>query len=177
MAGRWSSAAGTCASCRSRPGPRTWSTARLLLAHLPDPAATAASWATQLTTGGLLVLDEIEWIRADDPVLRAHLRLAEAMVATGGARMNAGPLLGGLADAPGLRRRLTQVAELPVPTARAATMFSMNLTAWGDKPVELGLVGHSELAELRAGMAERLESPAEGQITWGMHQAAYSRAD
>jgi hypothetical protein len=108
-------------------------------------------------------------------VLRAHLRLAEAMVATGGARMNAGPLLGGLAAAAGLRRRLARVAELPVPTARAATMFSMNLTAWGDRPAELGLCDRAELAELKAGMAERLESAAEGQITWGMHQAAYGR--
>jgi hypothetical protein len=56
-------------------------------------------------------------------------------------------------------------------------MFSMNLTAWGDRPVELGLCDAAELAELKAGMAERLESPADGQITWGMHQAAYSRAD
>ncbi|HEX3489797.1 MAG TPA: phenylalanine--tRNA ligase beta subunit-related protein, partial [Streptosporangiaceae bacterium] len=157
-------------------GPADLIYCRLLLAHLPQPAATAASWATQLTGDGLLVLDEIEWIRADDPVLRAHLRLAEAMVATGGARMSAGPLLGGLAAA-GLRRRLGQVAELPVPTARAATMFSMNLTAWGDKPVELGLCDRAELADLKAGMAEALESTAEGQITWGMHQAAYGRAD
>jgi DNA/RNA-binding domain of Phe-tRNA-synthetase-like protein/SAM-dependent methyltransferase len=161
-------------------GPADLIYCRLLLAHLPEPAATAASWASQLTRDGLLVLDEIEWIRADDPVLRAHLRLAEAMVASGGARMSAGPLLGGLAGAAGgagLRRRLAKVAELPVPTARAATMFSMNLTAWGDRPVELGLCDPGQLAELKAGLAERLESPAEGQITWGMHQAAYGRAD
>jgi SAM-dependent methyltransferase len=161
-------------------GPAELIYCRLLLAHLSDPAATAASWATQLTRDGLLVLDEIEWIRADDPVLRAHLRLAEAMVASGGARMSAGPLLGGLAGAAGgagLRRRLAKVAELPVPTARAATMFSMNLIAWGDRPVELGLCDPGQLAELKAGLAERLESPAEGQITWGMHQAAYGRAD
>ena len=161
-------------------GPADLIYCRLLLAHLPDPAATAASWATQLTDGGLLVLDEIEWIEASDPVLRAHLRLADAMVATSGARMCAGPLLGGLAGAAGLhgaaglRPRLTRVTELPVPTARAATMFAMNLTAWGDQPVTLGLCEAAELAELRAGMARLLDSPAEGQITWGLHQAAYA---
>ncbi len=32
---------------------------RLLLAHLPDPVAAARSWATQLTPGGNLVIDEI----------------------------------------------------------------------------------------------------------------------
>jgi len=155
-------------------GPADLIYGRLLLAHLPDPAATAASWATQLTEGGLLVLDEIEWIEASDPVLQAHLRLAGAMVATSGARMCAGPLLGGLAGAAGLRPRLARVTELPVPTARAATMFAMNLAAWGDRPVALGLCQPAELAELRAGMARLLDSPAEGQITWGLHQAAYA---
>ncbi len=156
-------------------GPADLIYGRLLLAHLPDPAATGASWATQLTEGGLLVLDEIEWIEASDPVLQAHLRLAGAMVATSGARMCAGPLLGGLAGAAGLRPRLARVTELPVPTARAATMFAMNLAAWGDRPVALGLCEPAELAELRAGMARLLDSPAEGQITWGLHQAAYAR--
>jgi DNA/RNA-binding domain of Phe-tRNA-synthetase-like protein/SAM-dependent methyltransferase len=158
-------------------GPADLIYCRLLLAHLPDPAATAASWATQLTDGGLLVLDEIEWIRASDPLLQAHLRLAGAMVASGGARMCAGPLLGGLADAAGLRRRLARVTELPVPTARAAAMFAMNLAAWGDKPVDLGLCDRAGLAELKAGMARLQESPAVGEITWGLHQAAYARVD
>jgi DNA/RNA-binding domain of Phe-tRNA-synthetase-like protein/SAM-dependent methyltransferase len=158
-------------------GPADLIYCRLLLAHLPDPAATAASWVTQLAGGGLLVLDETEWIRTSDPVLRAHLRLAEAMVATSGALMCAGPLLGGLARAAGVRQRFARVTELPVPTARAAAMFGMNLTAWGSKPVDLGLCDPAELAGLKAGMTQRLESPAEGGITWGMHQAAYARAD
>ena len=46
----------------------------------------------------------------------------------------------------------------------------------GDRPVALGLCEPAELAELRAGMAALLDSPAEGQITWGLHQAAYTRA-
>jgi DNA/RNA-binding domain of Phe-tRNA-synthetase-like protein/SAM-dependent methyltransferase len=158
-------------------GPADLIYCRLLLAHLPVPAASSLSWATQLTEGGLLVLDEIEWIRAGDPVLRAHLRLAEAMVATSGARMCAGPLLGRLGDGAGLRRRLARVTELPVPTARAATMFAMNLAAWRDQPVELGLCDRAGLAELRAGMARLQASPAVGQITWGLHQAAYARVD
>ena len=55
-------------------------------------------------------------------------------------------------------------------------MFAMNLAAWGDRPVTLGLCEPAELAELRAGMARLLDSPAEGQITWGLHQAAYAAA-
>jgi SAM-dependent methyltransferase len=149
---------------------------RLLLAHLADPVAIARSWASQLTERGLLVLDEIEWIEARHPVLQAHLRLAGALVATSGARMCAGPALAGLADQPGLRRVMTRVRELPVATSMAATMFAMNLAALGDRPVTAGVCDRAELSELAAGLAELRDSPETGQISWGMHQAAYARA-
>ena len=77
-------------------GPADLVYTRLLLAHLQDPVAVALSWATQLNVGGLLVVDELEWISTDHPVLQAHLRLASSLVATTGAQMCAGPVLAGL---------------------------------------------------------------------------------
>jgi trans-aconitate 2-methyltransferase len=157
-------------------GPADLIYGRLLLAHLADPVAAVLGWATQLARGGLVVLDEIEWIDATNPVLRAHLKLADALVAAGGARMQAGPLLSSLPGDGRLRLRLARITEVPVPTATAAAMFSMNLAAIGERPAELGLCGTAELRELRDSLAELTTSPAAGQISWGMHQAAYSRA-
>lgn len=71
-------------------GPADLIYCRMLLAHLPDPVSVVRSWASQLTENGVVLVDEIEWIRTSHPVLRAHLRLAEALVAIGGARMLAG---------------------------------------------------------------------------------------
>ena len=68
-------------------GPADLVYARLLLAHLEDPVAVALSWMTQLNVGGLLVVDEFEWIVTDHPVLQAHLHLAASLVATTGAQM------------------------------------------------------------------------------------------
>ncbi|MDA8359471.1 MAG: class I SAM-dependent methyltransferase, partial [Actinomycetota bacterium] len=68
-------------------GPADLAYARLLLAHLEDPVTVASSWATQLNVGGLLVIDELEWIATDHPVLQAHLHLASSLVATTGAQM------------------------------------------------------------------------------------------
>ena len=152
---------------------------RLLLAHLADPADVVRRWASQLTHNGLVVVDEIEWIETSHPLLRAHLRLADAMVAESGARMCAGSLLAALSDAPGshspgLRTRLTRITEVPVPTATAAQLFGMNLAVAGDRPVTLGLCSASDLASLRSGLAELTASSATGEITWGMRQAAYS---
>ena len=97
--------------------------------------------------------------------------------------MVAGPVLGGLGlgragltiGPAALQQRIARVTELPVPTARAATMFAMNLTAWGDQAVTLGLCDRAELAELAAGLSQLRDSPASGEITWGLHQAAYTR--
>ena len=150
---------------------------RLLLAHLPDPAAAVLDWATQLTPRGLVIVDEIEWISTSHPLLRAHLSIAEALVAAGGARMCAGPLIARLSSEPALERKVARISEVPVPESRAAAMFGMNISAWGDQPVALGLCGRAELDELAAGLAEMADSRAAGEITWGMHQAAYARAD
>lgn len=146
---------------------------RLLLAHLADPADAIRRWASQLTGHGVVVVDEIEWIETSHPLLRAHLRLAESMVAASGARMCAGPLLAALSDDRRLRTRLTRVTEVPVPSATAARMFGLNLAVAGDRPVTLGLCGAADLARLRSGLAELAASAVTGQITWGMRQAVY----
>ena len=155
-------------------GPADLIYCRLLLAHLADPAGVVRRWASQLTADGMVVVDEIEWIETSHPLLRAHLRLAELMVAASGARMCAGPLLAPLSDDHSLRTRLTRITEVPVPTATAARLFLMNLAATGDRPVTLSLCSVKELANLRSGLAELTTSTATGQIAWGMRQAAYS---
>jgi SAM-dependent methyltransferase len=157
-------------------GPASLIYCRLLLAHLADPADAVRRWASQLTDDGLVVVDEIDWIETSHPLLRAHLRLAELMVAATGARMCAGPLLPALSDDRSLRTRLTRITEVPVPTATAARMFLMNLAATGDRPLTLALCTASDLASLKSGLAELTASTATGQITWGMRQAAYSHS-
>ena len=154
-------------------GPADLVYARLLLTHLQDPVAVASSWVTQLNLGGLLVVDELEWIATDHPVLQAHLHLAASLVGTTGAQMCAGPVLAGLGDVPGLRQHLRRVVELPVPTADAAAMFEMSLQAWGEGIVAAGLCDRGELFELARALSVLRDSPATGEITWGLHQAVY----
>jgi trans-aconitate 2-methyltransferase len=147
---------------------------RMLLAHLADPVDAVRRWASQLTDDGMVVVDEIEWIETSHPLLRAHLRLAELMVAESGARMRAGPMLATLSEGRDLRTRLTRITEVPVPTATAARLFGMNLAAAGDRAVMLGLCSAPDLASLRSGLDELTASTATGQISWGMRQAAFT---
>ena len=87
--------------------------------------------------------------------------------------MCAGPLLTGLGDLPGLGQRLQRVVELPVPTADAATMFELSLDAWGEGIVAAGLCDRGQLFELADALSVLRDSPATGEITWGLHQAVY----
>lgn len=60
--------------------------ARLVLPHLPEPAAVTMTWLAQLATGGMLALDELEWLHTDDPALDRYLEIATAVVAAHGGR-------------------------------------------------------------------------------------------
>jgi trans-aconitate 2-methyltransferase len=106
--------------------------ARLLLGHLPDPAAALATWAVALRVGGLVVCEEPVCYRSDEPVFARYEDVVTAVVAARGATLWAGPALDD--DPPGCRRALERVVEHPVPAARAAAMFWRNAATWGGEP-------------------------------------------
>src|SRR2546422_2925352 len=47
--------------------------ARLLVAHLADPAEAIARWSTTLTDHGRILVDDLEAIDADEPTFRTYL--------------------------------------------------------------------------------------------------------
>ena len=61
-------------------GPADVIFARLLLAHLPDRRGVVARWITQLAPGGVMLLDEIEEIRTDEPAFAEYLPIAIGVV-------------------------------------------------------------------------------------------------
>lgn len=156
-------------------GPAGLVYARFVLAHLPDPLATARRWATQLRSGGHLVLDEIDWIRTGHPALAEHLRIVHGLVAASGAAMDAGPALAPLGDGDGLTRVHAEVAEVPVPTALAARMFSLSLSISADRAVAARLIDRPALCDLIAVLGELSVSTATGEIAWGLHQSIHRR--
>jgi trans-aconitate 2-methyltransferase len=152
-------------------GPADLLFARFLLSHLQDPGAAVTAWATQLTPGGLLLLDEVEWIRTTDPGLAEYLRVVAAVLAARGHRLEAGPLLHALPDPPGLARRASRVAVHQVDPRQAAAMFRANLSVWRHDPQARDLVGDPTLDRVHTGLA----GGTNGAITWGLRQIAYQR--
>jgi trans-aconitate 2-methyltransferase len=148
---------------------------RFLLGHLPDPAAALAAWATQLAPGGLLLVDEVERIRTDQPALRRYLELAAALLAARGHALEIGPRLHRLPDPPGLARRHDRAAPLAPPAARAAELFARNLAVWRNDAVRSGLAAPAELNRLAGELAAVAAGEVEGAIAWELRQLAFRR--
>ncbi len=156
-------------------GPADLVYARLLLSHLTDPGEVLAAWATQLGPGGLLLLDEVEWISTDEPALATYLEVVAELLERRGHRLCTGPLLEALPDPPGLRRQASAVATLSPGVRRAAAMFGLNLRVWGGDPYVRA--HHGGLPErLGAELAGLVAAPDRDGITWGMRQIVYRSA-
>lgn len=148
---------------------------RLLLTHLQDPASAIERWATQLRPQGLLLVEEVEWIRVEHPLLRRYLEIQAALLRQQANELYIGPRLEHQQLNDGLRRRLSRVYRLPVATKQAATMFAMNLPSWKHHPFIQQHYG-TIIDQVERDLRELAEAPTEGsEIEWGLRQLAYER--
>ena len=143
---------------------------RLLLAHLPRRPRVVADWATQLTSNGVLLLDEIEDFQSEEPALVDYVRLASGVVDRAGGRLIAGPELAAMPDPSGCERIADDVALMDVSPAEVATIFGMNLAVF----VEDGEV--EPQPALAAALHELVERGG-GTVEWRVRQIAFRRAD
>jgi len=148
--------------------------ARLVLAHLPDPAAQVGRWAGGLAVGGRLLVEETEWIEAADPVLADYETRVRAVVAHQGAPTTAGPLLADLADGRGIRLLDNRVRVVSVPVATAARIYELNLASWRHDPYAAEHYAPDELDGLAAGLRD-LAARSPGDLTWGVRQLVLTR--
>lgn len=152
-------------------GPADAIYARLLLAHLPDPAAVVTGWVSQLSEGGVVLLDDLEAIRTEHPAFRAYLdEVALAVIRREGGALLVGPALHEMRDPPGTERIHDEVATFTPAPAVTARIFSMNLAV---------LVERAE-TDPRPDLADELAAIADGRLRaepvgWSMRQVAFRR--
>src|SRR5262249_36940090 len=107
---------------------------RFELSHIPQPEAVVARWATQLKPGGLLLMEETEWIKTSNPVFSAYLRIVEAMLADRGVQLYVGAGLDGMGDFESLKRRSSHLCHPVISDQRAAELFFLNIQTWKHQP-------------------------------------------
>jgi trans-aconitate 2-methyltransferase len=149
---------------------------RMLLTHLQDPLSVIERWRTQLRPQGLLLLEEVEWIQTQHSLFRSYLEIVAAMLEQQANQLYIGPLLDTQQMGNGLRRCMSRVYRLPVSTAQAATMFSLNIQSWKNLPFVQKQYSASMIDHMEHDLQELAEtSTNESEIEWGMRQLAYER--
>src|SRR5581483_5156946 len=157
-------------------GPADLVYCRLLLAHLPDPAAVLDRWMTQVRPGGVLAVDEVEYIETPNPVLERYEELVVTLVASRGAVMYAGPVIDAMPDGDGWRKGASRLVEHLVPVALAARMYGMNFRTWQDDPAITAVCSQDSLDRLANDLDERARSTGDPPVRWGLRQALLLRS-
>ena len=149
---------------------------RLLLTHMVDPPALIASWATQLQTGGLMLMEEVEWIHTNSPVFSTYLDMQRALLQHQANCLDIGPMLDALPVPPLLRKRTSEVRHIPVPASQVAAMFALNFHTWQQHPFVQSTFASAHIRQIERDLQELMSEPQDGiEIEWGMRQLVYER--
>ena len=142
-----------------------------LLPHIADASGALRTWASQLRPAGLLLVDETADIQTTQPTFRRYLDAAERMLQGQGSDLYVGRRVELLGRVPGLRRVSSRLVNHPVATGATASMFRLNLDAWGANP-HAGL-SDQDRTDLAAELDDLTSSTASNQIQWQMRQVVF----
>ena len=148
--------------------------ARFLLTHLPEPRHLIERWASQLLPGGLVLVEEVEWIESDIDTFRTYLDIVAAMLGSQSTELYLGPVLGAWQPSNTLRCHFSRVERLPVAVQEAAAMFYMNIQSWKHNAFIKATYPSADIEALEAELAHltKIEQPT-GRIEWGLRQIAF----
>jgi trans-aconitate 2-methyltransferase len=150
---------------------------RLLVTHLREPRSVIARWATQLRPGGLLLMEEVEWIDTDHPVFKPYLEIVEALLRHQSYDPYVGRVLDELGETEPLIKRTSVVRRLHVTNQRAAAMFVLNAQAWSTHPFITTNYSSTTIAALQKELASLASTPSSASdIEWGMRQLVFERS-
>jgi len=133
--------------------------ARLLLAHVTEPAAVVRSWCEQLAPGGVVLVEDLEDIEAPAGALRAYDEVSADVVRAGGGVMYAGRLLEPLGGT---------CTPVTAPAALAARIYLFNVRRWFTDP-PAGTTAEA-LAGLEAALIAECERDTDDTVSWIVRQ-------
>lgn len=149
----------------------------LLLSHLPDPRQALQSWAGLLAPGGVLLVDEVEAIHTEDPVLVDYLALVETAIASRGGALYVGPQLAAMDVPEGLRVCSSRAVAHPGAVANAAAMFGLTFRTLREDPAVQAAASPAELSVLADALDARTRLDAQPPVVWSMRQIVYTPSD
>lgn len=149
---------------------------RFLATHLKRPEETVIGWASQLAEGGVVVMEETEWIRTENRSCVAYVNIVEAMLAGQSNTLYVGRVLDRMQFGGALRKRSSEVRRLTVPTNRTARMFHMNIRCWRENAFVRTKYPSEEIDRLQNDLHALSQEPGDKiEIEWGLRQIVLER--
>jgi trans-aconitate 2-methyltransferase len=141
---------------------------RYLLTHIANPREVIARWSDALSDGGLIVIEENEWIHTTVPAFSKYLEIVAAMLAQSGQRLYIGAELAAEPLNAPLSEELSEVVPIPARDVDAAGMFLMNIPSWRHQPFIEQNLPKSELDALVNDLEQIAQGdPAPSSIEFG----------
>lgn len=155
-------------------GPADLIFCRFLLTHLTEPRTVVTNWGTQLRPGGVLLMEETEWIETDNPAFATYLDIVEAMLEHQSNQLYVGRVLDGLVCGRILKKRMSRVHRFRATNKDAVTMFSMNIRTWKHNPFVRTNYSAALIGELEKNLHTITKTPGdESEIEWGLRQIVF----
>lgn len=151
---------------------------RYLLTHLAEPLTVVERWSEHLRPGGVLCIEENDWIRTTQPALARYLAIVEAMLADAGQRLYVGGELEHAALRRGLQQQSSRVAPVAVTERSAAEMFLPNLATWRDRAFIQQHYRAAELDRLRDDLQRLVdENSTTRSISFGLRRLVLAQSE
>ncbi len=151
--------------------------ARFLLTHLPDPEAVLLSWLSQLTPGGLQLVQDDEEIVAHHPTLTTYEEMARSLVAARGGDLWVGARLSRVDPPAGFERVVNRVHRHCVPVALAAQLFALNFEVWRHDPHIAQTYPGALVDEVGTALRRIAAADEAGDVVFKIRQLAYRRGE
>ena len=133
-------------------------------------------WASQLSPGGRLLVEEPESIRTERRLFKGYLEVLEALMRHQGKTLYLGPVLDRAGNTENLTRRVSRVYRLAVPDRRVAQMFSMNIQTWKTHPFVAESYSRDRLDRMQRELEDAAGDTRGGTTEWRIRQLVYQRA-
>jgi ubiquinone/menaquinone biosynthesis C-methylase UbiE len=146
---------------------------RFLLTHIRGPKEVVAGWIGEVEPGGLILLEELEFIEARSEMFAAYERFVEGLLASQGQTLFVGPTVGACCPS-GAELVHTTVTHVPVARKNAASLALMNLSQLCKTEWATRAYGVDGLDQLRRGLESFRHSDGDSPI-FGLRQHVLQR--
>ncbi len=150
--------------------------ARFLLTHLKNPVMCMKKWSTQLNPGGMLLIEETEYIKTNVPVFLKYLAVVESMLNSNKNLLYVGKLLDDSCYEPEFSEKFSEIRKVSAAVKDAAEIFLLNIPSWKNNGFVRENYADNEIKEIEDEISKLLSTGERENnrrlIEWGIRQIA-----